>query len=281
MFDLEHEIERWRRELLDAGLNACELDELEDHLRTDIEEQLRSGIGLRQGFETAAARIGPGSLLKTQFKQAHRRRKQRTAAILAKATLGVLLTWTVLFIGIACLAGFELALKSSTSVLGVVFLAISAGLIWTHRRKGGKGTSPDLSEFALGAQRCLELAKGEARELGHDYVGTEHVLLALASLDTGVLAALLDKARVSRAALREEVEQRICSCTAQGSTASLPYTPRLKKALGLALGEAASDHRQADAEHVLIGLLAERAGVAGCVLRSFGLSAGQVRSWLA
>jgi len=280
MFDLEREVQRWRRELLGDGLNASELDELEDHLRTEVEQQLRSGTALREAFDAAEARIGRGRLLKAQFKQADATTKNRNVTFVAKATIGTLVAWTVVFAGVCCVTGFPIALKSSAALFALVLLAISAGVIWTHRR-GRPGTSPDLSEFAPGAQQCLDLAQKEAHQLGHDYVGTEHVLLALASLDTGAVAGVLEKAGVAREALRRDIEKRISACTAQGVASKLPHTPRLENALRLAVREAASDRGQADSEHVLLGLLSERSGIAGRVLRSFGFSVGQVRSWLA
>src|ERR1044071_4378589 len=62
MFDLEREIQGWRQELLTNGLSGSELDELEDHLRADLEEQLRSDVAKREAFALAVKRIGRGSL---------------------------------------------------------------------------------------------------------------------------------------------------------------------------------------------------------------------------
>src|ERR1043165_8737940 len=81
MFDLEREIQRWRREMLADGLSGLELDELEDHLRSDLEEQRRSGVATRDSFAIAVERIGRGGQLNTQFEFAN-------ASALAKGPTG-------------------------------------------------------------------------------------------------------------------------------------------------------------------------------------------------
>src|SRR5262245_9781555 len=68
MFDLEQAIAAWRQKLLDGGVRAQSvLDELESHLRDDLDALLRNGLTERQAFETAVARIGDVQALKNQF----------------------------------------------------------------------------------------------------------------------------------------------------------------------------------------------------------------------
>ena len=68
MFDLEKQIEEWRREMQAAGIKTpVPLDELESHLRDEVEQQMRSGLGAEAAFEIAAQRIGQGGALKAEF----------------------------------------------------------------------------------------------------------------------------------------------------------------------------------------------------------------------
>jgi len=70
MFDLDHEIEKWRQQMLAAGIKTpVPLEELESHLREDVEEQVRSGCDVQQAFATAAERIGHPGVLKEEFKK--------------------------------------------------------------------------------------------------------------------------------------------------------------------------------------------------------------------
>jgi hypothetical protein len=281
MFDLEREIQRWRRELLACGLGGSQVEELEDHLRTDIEEQLRSGVAVREAFEAAARRIGRGSELKRQFDRARATRRRGTTTILVKAATGWVITWIIVLAAVYCLSSVGTALKIGALLLGVTVLVFLAELAWSlGRRSQASPALNPINKFTPCAQQCLDLARGEALRLGHDFVGTEHLLLAVTSFDTGVLARVLEKAGVTRDALRQEIEKRISGYTAQGFTPGLPFTPRLDKALRLAGKEAALDRKQIDAAHVLVGLISERSGVAGSVLRSLGLSVGNIRSSL-
>jgi len=70
MFELEQAISDWRKELRARGIKASEtLDELESHLRDDLEQETGSGIGARQAFDTARARMGKTCALKTEFQK--------------------------------------------------------------------------------------------------------------------------------------------------------------------------------------------------------------------
>lgn len=68
MFDLEQSIAEWRRQMLAAGIHApAPLEELESHLREDVENQMRSGAGAQQAFETTVVQIGQTGVLQTEF----------------------------------------------------------------------------------------------------------------------------------------------------------------------------------------------------------------------
>jgi hypothetical protein len=73
MFNLEQSIAKWRQQMLEAGIQSpVPLEELESHLREEIEQQLKLGISAQTAFQNAAGRIGPGNSLKTEFKKAGR-----------------------------------------------------------------------------------------------------------------------------------------------------------------------------------------------------------------
>jgi predicted enzyme related to lactoylglutathione lyase len=124
--------------------------------------------------------------------------------------------------------------------------------------------------FTDEARRTVVLAQEEARRLDHDYIGTEHILLGLLRAPDGVAARVLGGLDITADAVRGEVERII----GRGSTppsGHIPFTPRAKKILELALREAL---RRADdfigAEHLLIALLREGEGVAARVLVTLG-----------
>jgi hypothetical protein len=72
MFNLDEAMEEWRRQMLAAGIKSpVPLDELESHLRDDVEAQISSGTEARQAFEIAAQRIGPAMELKIEFAKSH------------------------------------------------------------------------------------------------------------------------------------------------------------------------------------------------------------------
>ncbi len=71
MFDLEQSIAEWRKQMLAAGIQApVPLEELENHLREDVEERMRSGVTAQQAFETTVRQIGRGEVLRTEFARA-------------------------------------------------------------------------------------------------------------------------------------------------------------------------------------------------------------------
>jgi hypothetical protein len=76
MFNLNEEIAQWRRQMLAAGIETpAPLNELESHLREDVEQQMRSGLAEQQAFAIALQRIGPANALKTEFQKAGGRKK--------------------------------------------------------------------------------------------------------------------------------------------------------------------------------------------------------------
>ena len=132
---------------------------------------------------------------------------------------------------------------------------------------------PSLSTFTPGARWTLELARQEAPRLNHGFVGTEHVLLGLLALEDGVVPNVLKKMGVNREDVRRQIENWVSIFPPSKIPGRLPYTPRVKKSLRLAATEAkVSQNAPVGAEHILLGLVLEGDGVAGRVLRDFGLS---------
>ena len=132
---------------------------------------------------------------------------------------------------------------------------------------------PSLSAFTPGARWALELARLEAPRLNHGFVGTEHVLLGLLALEDGVVPNVFKKMGVDREGARRQIENWVSSFPPSKMPGRVPYTPRVEKSLRFAAKEAkVSKHACVGAEHILLGLILEGDGVAGRVLRDFGLS---------
>jgi ATP-dependent Clp protease ATP-binding subunit ClpC len=128
------------------------------------------------------------------------------------------------------------------------------------------------SNFTPRAQRVLQLARKEADNFNHQYVGTEHLLLGLIALGEGVAVNVLDRMGVSLERVRIEVEKAVGQGPATKTIGNIPYTPRSKKVLQLALAEAqALSHTYVGTEHILLGLLREGEGVASQVLKNLNV----------
>jgi hypothetical protein len=132
---------------------------------------------------------------------------------------------------------------------------------------------PSLSKFTPGARRAFELAGQEAPRLNHGFVGTEHVLLGLLALEDGVVPNVFKKMGVDREGVRRQIEKWVSNFPSSKMPGQLPYTPRVRRSLYFAAREArVSQNASVGAEHILLGLVLEGDGVAGRVLRDFGLS---------
>ncbi len=129
--------------------------------------------------------------------------------------------------------------------------------------------------FTGRARKVLLLSQQEAMRLGHNYVGTEHLLLGLLAEGEGVAARALTLLGVEAEKVRETVEGMIGRGQGGGQ---LAYTPRAKKCLELAVEEAvALGHNYVGTEHILLGLISEGEGVAAQVLLALGAERGAVR----
>ncbi|HET6657094.1 MAG TPA: Clp protease N-terminal domain-containing protein [Gaiellaceae bacterium] len=132
--------------------------------------------------------------------------------------------------------------------------------------------------FTERARQVVVLAQDEARYLKHNYIGTEHLLLGLLREEEGLAARVLESLGLSTEAVRAQVA-RIVGPGDEVATGQIPFTPRAKKVLELALREALSlGHNYIGTEHVLLGLVRENDGVAARVLLDFGADAETVRN---
>jgi ATP-dependent Clp protease ATP-binding subunit ClpA len=131
--------------------------------------------------------------------------------------------------------------------------------------------------FTDRARRTVVLAQEEARQLGHDHVGTEHLLLGLVSEGEGVAAKALESLKISLETVRQKVEES----AGRGESAPsghIPFTRPAKKTLELALREALQmGHNYIGTEHILLGLIREGDGAAAQVLTGLGADLTKVR----
>jgi ATP-dependent Clp protease ATP-binding subunit ClpA len=122
--------------------------------------------------------------------------------------------------------------------------------------------------FTSRARRVVVLAQEEARLLNHNYIGTEHILLGLLAEHESVAGQVLSSFDITHDGVRVEVEEMIGMGKSQPA-GHIPFTPRAKKTLELALREAISiKHNYIGTEHILLGLIREGDGVAVQILRS-------------
>ena len=132
--------------------------------------------------------------------------------------------------------------------------------------------------FTDRARRVVVFAQEEARGLNHNWIGTEHLLLAVIREGQGVGAKALESMQVSLDAARQQVESIIGRGQEPVSDGHIPFTPRAKKVLELSLREALQlGHDYIGTEHILLGLIREGDGVAGQVLVNLGCDLNRTR----
>ena len=140
--------------------------------------------------------------------------------------------------------------------------------------------APTLERFTERARRAVDAAAVAARELGHNFVGSEHLLLGLFAQPEGLAARALTEAGIDRAA----VEAKVLEMIPRGDEPLLDnplYTPRASMALQGALGEALRlGHNYIGTEHILLGLLRDRNAVAARALSELDVDADSIRTRL-
>jgi ATP-dependent Clp protease ATP-binding subunit ClpA len=132
--------------------------------------------------------------------------------------------------------------------------------------------------FTERARQVIVLAQEEARTLRHNYIGTEHLLLGLLREEEGVAAKALEALDITVERVREKVVEIVGSGEDQGAS-QIPFTPRAKKVLEMALRESLSlGHTYIGTEHILLAMMREGEGVAARVLLALNADAVMVRN---
>lgn len=344
MFNLDQAITDWRRQMIASGIKSSEvLDELESHLREDVERRMRSGTPAQQAFEEAVQQVGNAGALQQEFAKVARPAPRLSYNFQRAACIGMALfivlvetwtlfayemTWAKRFLGLAlvlasatyicvfpyinrnCWKGlrglrirealgavcfFLVPLQVLILFLGlwnvihlppavifnrVFWLLMCAATVTTL--VFAYGVYPGLLKvFTPAAQQSFEVARAEALRFHHNFVGTEHVLLGLLGTENSPVPGVLGKMGVSCETVRAEIEKIVGSFKQFPSTETPPYTPRARKALGIALREAKKLRRDtADTEHLFLGLVLEGSGVAALVLKNLGVNPENAREEL-
>jgi ATP-dependent Clp protease ATP-binding subunit ClpC len=133
-------------------------------------------------------------------------------------------------------------------------------------------------KFTPPARQVVVFGQDEARELGHDWIGTEHLLLGLLREGQGIAARALAALGITL----DEVRPRVLEVVGRGdvvATGQIPFTPRAKRVLELALRESLTlGHTWIGTEHLLLGLSREPDGVAIQVTAALGADAERIRT---
>src|SRR6516225_2439833 len=132
--------------------------------------------------------------------------------------------------------------------------------------------------FTERARQVVVLAQEEARTLKHNYIGTEHILLGLLREEEGLAARVLESLDITVERVRAQVV-RLVGSGEEVTSGQIPFTPRAKKVLELALREALSlGHNYIGTEHILLGLVRENEGVAARILLDFDADSEKIRN---
>lgn len=132
--------------------------------------------------------------------------------------------------------------------------------------------------FTARARQIIVFGRQEAGKLNHDYIGTEHILLGLLKMGEGLAIDILRSLGVDPAEVVEEIKKAIQPGSSMVTMGDIPFTPRAKEVLELAMEEAQSlGHNYIGTEHLLLGLIREKDGIAARVLESMGVEADKVK----
>src|SRR5712691_5869014 len=133
-------------------------------------------------------------------------------------------------------------------------------------------------KFTDRARKVMQLANQEAQRFNHEYIGTEHILLGLLKEGSGVAANVLKNLDIDLRKLRMEIEKIQQPGPDSVATGKLPQTPRAKKVIEFSIEEARNlNQNYVGTEHLLLGVIREKEGVAAQVLMNLGLKLEDVR----
>ncbi len=126
-------------------------------------------------------------------------------------------------------------------------------------------------KFTERGRKVIIYAKEEAEKRQNDYLGTEHLLLAVLKEEDGLPIAILKRMGITPEEVRLEIERNLPQGANLMTFGDIPFTPRAKKVLELAVEEARLlGHNYIGSEHILLGLIREEEGIGGKILRNFG-----------
>src|ERR1700683_2144192 len=132
--------------------------------------------------------------------------------------------------------------------------------------------------FTDRARKVMQLANQEAQRFNHEYIGTEHILLGLVKEGSGVAANVLKDLEIDLRKIRLEVEKIVQSGPDMVTMGKLPQTPLAKKVIDYSIKAARHlKHDDVGTEHLLLGLVREREGVAAQILMNLGANLEVVR----
>ncbi len=132
--------------------------------------------------------------------------------------------------------------------------------------------------FTERARKVIILAREEAEHYRHEYLGTEHILLGILKDGGGIAMAVLQKVGVDPKQLRLELERNLPNSLSGPVEGDIPFTPKAKKVLEYAMEEARlMGHNYIGTEHLLLGIVREKEGLAAKILSSFGVKLQQAR----
>jgi hypothetical protein len=338
MFNLENAIKGWRRQLAESGITSAEiLDELEGHLRDEVEEQMRSGETPENAFKSAITQVGHSRELGREFSKlappaAQRPKYLRVFCFLSAALIAInaapliqglaasaSISRAIAFTGLLVIAAYLGALPfcyrrlpslrrpavawalnfgsllvtfwillALLSALQFVQIKLDEGavqLFWaavpayfatllaykTFAFGGNAARREIVRAMSHDTEQALKRALDEAIHLGHDYIGTEHLLLGVLRAQNRITRQVLKTLGLSQELIRDEVEKVVGQGREQSGKKTIPYTPRARRVLDFAGSEAAAmGGTVIGPEHVFLGILLEPEGVAGLVLRKLG-----------
>jgi len=338
MFNLENAIRIWRRQLAEGGITSVEiLEELESHLREEVDEQIRCGKAPEEAFKSALRQMGHSRELSAEFSKLPAGREEKpkylttfcfVAAVFiainvapmfkelaANASIGSVpgvtgmlaiiaylvalpfcyrrlpskrrpaVAWALSFGTLLIHFWILLALLSALNLVQVKLGEITVQLFWSavpaffatllayKTFAFGKAPQyPRVKAISPDADQALKFARDEATHLGHDFIGTEHVLLGLLRSENRVTSRILKRFGLHEQRIRADIEKVVGRGHEQSEPGSRPFTPRAKSVIKFAGREAAAMGRsEIGPEHLLLGILREPEGVGGVVLRRFGI----------
>lgn len=134
------------------------------------------------------------------------------------------------------------------------------------------------NNFTPRAQQVLALARKEADRCNHNYIGTEHLLMAIVKLGQGMAVTVLERLGLNMLKLQEDIDAIMIPSQEAQVFGSIPYTPRVKKILSFATKEAKRlNHNFVGTEHLLLGILGEGEGLAARILEKAGVDIERAR----